>query len=588
MKTRLSTLLLSAAMFGLTACSVNDEPVVTPETPENSETTDDPQQPEPDYASVRCDVPVFVSYNIQSEVRTSLESYLTNITSIDEAEVAVIKAEDIGAYEDKLKDLYDRGGLVVVAQPTGGYFQDFAEKYDIPNLMPIESTQPVLLFATDNKYRNFVLYANGPSGDELTYYKRRIFEFFRWIKQHRTQTRAAQWIATYDPYVFFTECEHIFHNFEAPMEHGVIKVWPYSEDKLNVTSSIDVNYQIYTAYLFEGAASPSGDYYIVTRDITVHNSDSYQPYDKWHDAIKVSVVGYYMYEFDVTSKLKDSSGSKDLSGTVFAKEPTPSTTTNSTSYTSGISLELNGAIASGSSLGFTGGYQNSTTREISDLQIMKVTDSNTRSVTHQYIVENTFNGLDPGINVWDDYTKIEKKIPLIARSDFDATSEWCWLIPTGTNSVGDNETTKFDLYTSYKLNYGCRVSSSVSSLYDDTHKYSEEGAFYHAISAPKRQPFGIMALQNAHDNTIGKIRIWKQGEQGDETKIFYSLGHSVFASTTEDIALPVGTYYVEYSQLDGNNNVLSTWKLENVSLHSGNTRDTAATITSTENSTLIE
>ena len=76
MKTRLSTLLLSAAMFGLTACSVNDEPVVTPETPENSETTDDPQQPEPDYTSVRCDVPVFVSYNIQSEVRTSLESYL--------------------------------------------------------------------------------------------------------------------------------------------------------------------------------------------------------------------------------------------------------------------------------------------------------------------------------------------------------------------------------------------------------------------------------------------------------------------------------------------------------------------------------
>lgn len=621
MKTRLSILLLSAAIFGLTACSVNDEPVVIPETPENSETTDNPQQPEPDYASVRCDAPVFVSYNIQSEVRTPLESFLTNITSIDEAEVAVIKAEDIGAYEDKLKDLYDRGGLVVVVHPTSDSFAAFAEKHGISNYMPTESSQPILLFATDNNHHHYALYANGPFDgnynddvteyvpdepiseeirepeleSEETYYKRRIFQFFRWIKQERKTagTRGtAQWVATYDPYLTYIACEHIYHNFEIPMNHAVYQVIGYSEDYINATGSIDVRYDIYNAYVFSGVSNP-GDYYIVTRSFTVHNGDAYQPFNRWHGGIKVWGHGYFMEDIEMSSRLLKGDRT-DLSGAEFAVDPTPSSTVKAASYSSGYSFNLDGSLSAGSdngiSLGFGASYSNSVTKDISDLEIEKQTDSSNRKVTYKYTVKNILES-NIVLFTWNGNDKLTNDIPIIARSDFDAVSDWCWFIPIGTNDVGDYKTTKFQMLTSYNTHYGCHVRNSAGgggNYFEADHEYTYEGACYQTINAPNREPFGIMNLQNGHNHKMGNIRIWKQGEQGDRDKVFYQLDHSIKAGKGEDIALPVGTYYIEYCQQDGNNNVLSTWKLENVSLHSGNTRDAAATIASTENAAQIK
>lgn len=92
MNTKLSTLLLSV-IFGLTACSVDDTSITPSDNP------DDISWEKPDYTSVKCDDPVFISDGIKPEVRSALDTYLTNITSLDEAMVAVVKPEDIGTYE---------------------------------------------------------------------------------------------------------------------------------------------------------------------------------------------------------------------------------------------------------------------------------------------------------------------------------------------------------------------------------------------------------------------------------------------------------------------------------------------------------
>ena len=99
MNTKLSTLLLSV-IFGLTACSVDDTSITPSDNP------DDISWEKPDYTSVKCDDPVFISDGIKPEVRSALDTYLTNITSLDEAMVAVVKPEDIGTYEGKLKAFY--------------------------------------------------------------------------------------------------------------------------------------------------------------------------------------------------------------------------------------------------------------------------------------------------------------------------------------------------------------------------------------------------------------------------------------------------------------------------------------------------
>lgn len=617
MKTKTFILMLMAAVLGLTACTSYDQPVVNP-TP-TPPTPDTPIQPEPDYESVMCNDAVFVSYGIDQVVRTAMESYLTDITAIDNADVAVVKSEDIGTYEGELKALYDRGGLIVVARPTGDHFKEFAEKYNITNMLPIESTQPILLFATDNNHHHYVLYANGPFDgtyndedvttispvkstgeeikeptleDEQTYYKRRVFEFFRWIKQHRkdhADTRSATWTALYDPYIYFVECEHIRHNYEVAMNHEVCHVLFCSKDYINTTGSIDVNYQIYTAYFF-GGESQHGDYYIVTRDVTVHNDDAYNPYDVWHGGVLISVAGYYMKEFDITTKLVDMRN-HDLNDVVFAKDPTPGTTINSTSYTSGFTLGFDGAVSvgtdTGGSLGFGAGYDHSVTKDISDLEIQKVTDSQSRAVTHKYIVKNLFSGLDDGWFAWDSYTKMESKIPGIARSDFDATSEWCWFVPAGTNDVDDNKTTSFYLYNIMTYGYGCKVRSDVGDIYNDTHSYSATGGSIFAISAPNRTPFGVLALQNTHANTIGDVHIWGKGQDPAKDQPFTTMEFGILADSIGKIALPVGDYYLEYTQKDKNNKKLSTWKIEDIEIKPGNTESSATTNKTTINDAVL-
>ena len=65
MNTKLSTLLLSV-IFGLTACSVDDTSITPSDNP------DDISWEKPDYTSVKCDDPVFISDGIKPEVRVHL------------------------------------------------------------------------------------------------------------------------------------------------------------------------------------------------------------------------------------------------------------------------------------------------------------------------------------------------------------------------------------------------------------------------------------------------------------------------------------------------------------------------------------
>ena len=607
-----ATSVLLMTLLGMAGCSTDDRPVNKPDSPNFYEGQ------EPDYDAVKCNVPVFVSYSIKPEVRSALESYLTNITSLDEAQVAVVKSEDIGTYEGKLLDLYNRGGLVVVAHPTADGFATFADKYDIPNYMPTETSQHLLLFATDVNNHHYALYADGPFDgnytDEIetyepedpisenivepqlesedTYYKRRIFEFFRWIKQDRNAARtraAAQWGGSYQPNITDPSSVRLTPNFEIKMNHAVYHMLGCSKDYLNVTGSIDVVYNIYNAYVF-GGSSNSGDYYLVTRNVTVHNGASYKPYNKWHGGIKEWVTGYYMEGLELLSKLKSMKGGgkeSDLEKMQFAVDPTPGTTIGATSYTSGYSLNLSGSLTAGTqsgvSTGFGANYSSSHTRDISDLEIQKLTNSQNCEVKYDYTVKNILKS-NVVLTTNDGNKKLTADVPPIARSDFDAVSDWCWLVPAGTNDVGENKTTQFTMYTHFEFSYGCqvRIIGTWGTVFDKNRHYSATGACYQSVAMPNRQPFGIMDVQNVHDHKIGNVRIWKQGEQDSPGKVLFELGHSIKAGDREDIALPVGTYYVEYCQMDGDNNILSTWKLENIKLHSGNTRDEAATIASTE------
>ena len=596
MKTKLS-IWLFAAMFGLVACTVNDDPVDVP-SEDNG-----PYVNEPDYNSVKCDDPVFVSYNLEPEVRTAVEYYLTNITSIEEANAAVVRSEDISLYEDKLVDLYNRGGLIVLARPTGENFDKFADKYSIIQKLPTDASQAILLFAFDNKRNCYVLFGDGPIvagdivpgyeelNDELYYNKRRIFEFFRWIKNDRAKsadTRASTWVSDYDPYQYFKECQHIVHNYDVKMDHEVAHVALSSKDYLRANGCVEVGYDIYAAYIFDGNPN-AGDYYIIKRKVTVYNSDCYVPYDNTHGGVKVWIAGYFMRKLNLQSKLQYNG--KDLANSLFASDVTPSTTVNSTSYSTGFSLGLDGALSVGTdtgvSFGFSAGYESSTSKEISDLEISKETNNSNRQVGHVYTVKNIPKALKLNTMwVWDGVDVITEQIPLIARKDFDAISEWTWEVPVNTNGVADNATTSFTLRTDFTYTYGAIVTSNWELFNSDDKSYDHSANSSQSVTAPTRIPFGVLAVKNAHPQSIARINIWKQDGNAGKGTPFATIPSSYSSGETAKCALPEGKFYIEYDQVNGNTNeVISSWKIENVEIKKGTSEANSTTEVSTTSAT---
>ena len=643
MKTRLSILLLSV-LLGLTACSDKDSPVVNTE---DDDTANVVSPDEPDYSSVITDTPAFISSSIRAEVIEGLQNFMTNTTSLDQAEIAIVKDDDIGTYDGELLALYQRGGFIIVAEPDGTRFREFASKNGISDALPFDASQDVLLYATSKKREHYVLYSANPfdpeeiqdpivlaqlEQDGKSYYKRRIFEMCRWLKEQRaakSRTRGeTQFVTQFDPRVLIDKCDLIINNFPVSMNHEVADRKTSKADYISATGSVEVRYTIYSAYVFEGGRQP-GDYYIVRTDATVRNGSAFSTFKKKHGLITHWGAGYYMKQFDLSSALIDPSpyianASDDprtveekfhkqqeikkqmlqsgkvysdvvVPGLYFRADPSPATTIGSTLYTSGIDVELNGSLSAGTetlgAFGFSAGYNSSESVEISDITIKVNTDGESHAVSNSYITREIGKFKTPDGH---DEKDVEALIPLVARSDFNATSTWCWTVPIG-DAVYDSSTAGFMLATRFDYNYASYVHSSDDMFYPNGYHKDFHAINYSTTMMPRpnRMPFGVIALQNNEELSIYNIKIWVQDEHAGEGAPLYEIEGGYGPGDDALCAVPVGTYYLEFStkykKVDNPNIIIeSRWKISNIKVKNNPEQDAATTKVSSATGVLIE
>lgn len=622
MKTRLF-LLFPIILFGLAACKNDDNLVNNPEGDDEPEVI---MQEEPDYSSVIIDAPVFISSSIKAEVREGLHAFLNNVTTLEEAEVAMVKDEDIGTYDGELLALYQRGGFIVVAQPDGDRYREFAAKYDLPNVLPFSASQDVLLYATSNRREHYVLYSTNPFDPEeindplvlsmleqhaQSYYKHRIFEMCRWLKDqrndHTKNRRAVQYVTQFDPKVLIEKCDLINQDFSVPMNNIVADRKTGKADWINATGSVVVRYTIYSAYVFEGNRQP-GDYYIVKTDLTVRNGSVFSSFKKKHGLITHWGAGYYMKQFDLSSAMIDPSKysvkadddretmerkrkelvdmghymmssrkvHKDLivPGIYFFSNPSPGTTIGSATYTSGIDIGINGSLSAGTggmgALGFSASYSSSESVNISDITIQVNTEDESQAVTNSYITRPIGSFTFPDGH---DEKDVVDLIPPVAYSDFNAQSVWCWTVPAGV-AVADGSDADFMLATLFDYEYASYVHSSDDLFYPDGyHKSFHAGNYSIAqLPHPSREPFGVIALKNNETLSIYNISIWAQDEHAGQGDPLYVIESGYQPGQEAMCAVPVGTYYIEFSMKykqpdDPTHIVESRWKIENVKVN---------------------
>lgn len=596
MKTKLFILLLSV-LFGMTACTDKDNPVT-------NELEDKPiinRAPEPDYSEVVCDAPVFVTESLRPEVSAALSTFLTNITSLDNAEIAIVRNEDVGTYEGKLLDFYNRGGLLIIAEPTGTRYKEFAEKYGIPDLMPFDASQDVLLYLTCNLREHYVLYGSNPfdvengadpvvasihTEDITTYYKRRLYEIFSWVKSTRqrnqNKARRVQLVTNFDPKVIITDCDLIKHNFPVIMDHCVcdLKGFLYSDEYIEAVNCVTVSNTIYSLYVFEGGKNP-GDYYIVMNDVVANNGNGWKPFNHDHAGVVTKGAGYFMSKLTVNADLIKPDN-RSLTGVEFIGTPSPGTTVSGKEYSTsskyGFNTSLSASTEALGAIGFNAEFSSGETVQMQDYTVALETGPSDGHVKYTYDVQNI------AMHDWASTKAMEKDVPLIARKDFSAKSVWCWRVPTNTNDIKNYSDKGFCLRSKINYQYDCMIKSNFELAYTRHHTWNHSYYFICSLPHPSRVPFGLLSLKNNHQYSISHITVWKGEEYTDTVNNQPVLRFSDAFLHGESVvcALEVGTYSIQYDQINEfDNEIYNSWLLKNIDVFNGGSQDKSTAKVST-------
>ena len=535
-----------ALLVGMTACSDGEGEGEVPDFP------DSPAQVEEEAEDVICNAPVFVSDGVRTEVRTAMQAYLSNMTGIDEADVAVVKPDDLGSYGGSLGALFDRGGLVVIARPTGERFDEIRAQYDIFERMPFDATQDVLLFACDNRGSAYVLYAGGPAeGEEASdYYRRRIYNFFRWIRHDRQEsgggaTRAATVSDGRRGAIGWNEGERICQNFEIRMDNAVYSKGSASY-ALAASGSVDVAYHVVPIYSYEVNRGMAGDYYIVEADITVHNGDLYRPLVSRGSLGNVFIGGYFLRAMDMTTGLKRQASPQRLSYS-YAWEPTP-VSTREGSFLCQYQCDLDGPLSYGRGLrdgevGFDCAIRGQRNWETGHIAL-DVRSGGTDDVTYAYdVLEIDFSKAPTN------YDYLNEAIPEVARQDFGTHQTWVWHVSTGQDGIVDYGEAKFALTTEMSLQLGSYYYRLFGDKGEDTWDVPAISSTVN-ITPPDRTPFGIVSLENRHKGPMTDFSVVRLAAEGSHTAAVGIPVERIAPGETARFALAEGRYDIRYAVTD--------------------------------------
>ena len=352
-------------------------------------------------------------------------------------------------------------------------------------------------------------------------------------------------------------------------------------DILNCSSSVDVDFRYFPAYMQSANDDKAGDYYAVVSTITPHNGQMWRPFKGNHGGTQNRVIGYWFKEMNVSTSILNTDGTS-ISGLNYYVIPRPENKNDSKKYTTGTSQSISGTINGGAkkkggmvggSLTAGGTWSSSVSYELKTIEFERDTyDPN--AVAYNY--------RSTGFKLKDGLGDAEKELeyyPLATRTEFSGRSFWIWHIPSAT--VDDNDTKSFKITTKVDLKYGSwhhwRGTDEFSSN-EKTHPVNVPAVSW-TLAAPSRVPWGIIALKNTSDNEMANVTVYDASNK-QTAKLTKSFSKNEVAK----IALSLGTYSVRWDIIDANtNHKLSSWKYDGVEVHQGQDEAAATTEISSVN-----
>ncbi|MBO7645771.1 MAG: hypothetical protein J6S52_02030, partial [Prevotella sp.] len=458
---RQNYLLMLAALFAcctslvFTSCCDNDDAASFNPDPVPSPSVE-PVDP------ITCNAKVYLGdiSSLPTELQTVLRERFPNITAIDDADISFCKANEVDLFSSQLQ----KGTTTVVASNNGSDMSQVISKAG--GVVPQKTGDDILFYGTQKWGQHYVVLGNDmPEGfntidERKRYYENRVIPLVYWLlevedfkakRRLREAKSANDEPYNYDELTANIEDEGLYMKYNFPMSLYNSFDFLFNDSSLKASSSVDMGLRVYPLYKQSCHGDKSGDYYMVTAEITPYNQNMWNAYTTdlgvWDE---MNVMGYWFHKMSTHIKLVDMDGN-DIPGLDFNHAPLPETEKDSHQYASGTSNTVGGSASAGFNgstptgsvgLSFSHTVNSSVSYSMDDITYNLDSSSPNREVSYMY----ESKGVQPEAD-----SDTDTYWPRNCRTQWTVRQAWVWFVPRGQAGVDDNTNATFQILLSSRI-----------------------------------------------------------------------------------------------------------------------------------------
>lgn len=555
--------------------------------------------------------PAYISDVTNAHLKDAMERRFTNHVSLDDAQIAVVTPQEIGTYDGKLLELYNRGGLVVILKPDMDEYKAFVEKHNMQYAMPSAEDGEMLLFAFNKDLQYYTVFAKDQAEDvqvtttghddngneeaaseyvetpevtiDVAWYVEQTDLFVKWVNELLAEKARTRGSDGYSADAVLSKT----------VSSGQFNVWPLStrgykdSEKISATAKVSYKISVTPLYVYNnpGAESQHGDYYAIKAELTAHNRDIYKftRFDRSGILADDYILGFFMEYLTTTFEFGQG---KKVKSAVFYENPKPETSQGSVTYSStqtmGFNMSLNGGVAGGTmqlagSGAFNASWSEGVSMNVSDLTV-RTNFEPTGKVDFDYTVNNIKEGYPHkgesyySENVNGIFRAGQKAyLPEIAINGVTMTATWIW----HDASAADNSTTGSQMRMKVTPKFGSWDWRYHGGDHRRAFKPGTKTVWLN-LPVPNRNRFGVLALKNGHTGMqMSHIKIYNQSDKDAATPVA-EIPSSYGKGEVARVKLNEGTYCVKFDLMSGTF-VLQSLQIENVTIKGALTESASTT-----------
>ncbi len=436
--------------------------------------------------------------------------------SCEEAKVVFVSGKDIKA--EGIWNAYQRGAVVVVVSPTSTLLSALSQRNI--GFLSAESLDDCLFAAFHRSGKVFSMDDFPPTN---------LNGLVSWVGDvHSANTSGDDLLQSI----------HLFSSQDIKIDKGLIFKDGKNEFRVTGQGQFEQYYSVIPLYAFKSSKSNYvGDFYIIDATFSVASAGMYAGKfkDTQLNGLQGSFMGYFLTGYRLDISLVDDKGNSVP--VRFNQVPSPSTTINSQTYTSGVSWSFEaglsgGAAGAGLSLSSGCNFSSSKTHEVRDLAI--IDNSSDGGVRYTLEVKNlpTYLTLPPAIS----------------RSTFDFHSGWVWSVE---NTKESDVTTRYRMrVTLSELNYRdlyCKGGGNKKPSVQNWPVIADK-EFFIDLPVPNRIPCGNVKFVNSEKGKVMTDIVFIDSKNPSDPKSYhFDPSGSVYSyQESYETSLPEGTYIVQY------------------------------------------